>query len=158
MKLKEPKLLFVSILVSNLAGILGSLATSSSISDWYVYLNKPSFNPPNWIFGPVWTVLYTIMGISLYLVWIKGYQKKKVKSAVQLFFVHLMFNTLWTFVFFGSRNLLLALGVIIILWLMIASLIKIFWNINKWASYLLVPYILWVSFATLLNYSIWRLN
>lgn len=158
MKLKKPKLLLISILVSNLAGILGSVATSSSISDWYVYLEKPSFNPPNWIFGPVWTVLYTLMGIALYLVWSKGYKKTKIKNAVRLFFVHLMYNTLWTLVFFGSRNLLLALGVIIVLWLMIASLIKIFWSIDKRASYLLVPYILWVSFATLLNYSIWRLN
>lgn len=158
MKIKNLKLLFVSIVLSQLAGIVGSVATSSSVSTWYVTLTKPEFNPPNWIFGPVWLTLYTLMGVALYLIWVKGYQKNKIKHALQFFLLHLVFNTLWSLVFFGLQNLGLAFLVIVILWLMIAYLIKIFWRINKTAVYLLVPYILWVSFATLLNFSIRRLN
>ena len=158
MKIKNPKLLFVSILISQLAGFLGSLATRSSVSTWYLTLAKPAFNPPSWVFGPVWTILYTLMGISLYLIWVKGYQKKKIKKAVQFFWLHLGVNTLWSLVFFGYQNLFLAFLIILALWAMIAYLIKTFKKIDKKAAYLLIPYLLWVSFATLLNYSIWSLN
>jgi translocator protein len=158
MKIKKPSLLIFSILISNLAGFIGAFATTPAIPNWYAGLVKPSFNPPNQIFGPVWTVLYTMMGISLYLVLSKGFKKKKIKKAANFFFVHLIFNSLWSIIFFGMQNLSLALMVIIILWLMIVYLINIFWKIDRKASYLLVPYVLWVSFATLLNYSIWILN
>ncbi|PIQ73373.1 TspO protein [Candidatus Roizmanbacteria bacterium CG11_big_fil_rev_8_21_14_0_20_36_8] len=158
MKIKSFKLLVISIFLSQLAGIIGSVGTVSSISSWYTYLVKPSFNPPNFIFGPVWTLLYTLMGIALYFVWVKGYKKQKVKTAVNLFIIHLGINTLWSLVFFGARNLGAALIIILILWAMIAYLIKLFWKIDSRSSYLLIPYLLWVSFATILNYSIWSLN
>lgn len=158
MKIKRPLLLVFTILISQSAGLIGSVATSPSIPTWYASLAKPSFNPPNWLFGPVWIILYTLMGIALYLVWVKGYKKKNIKYAVNLFLIHLVVNSLWSIVFFGLHNLGLALVIIIGLWLMIAYLIKLFYKIDKWAAYLLFPYLLWVSFATLLNFSIWQLN
>lgn len=158
MSIKKPKLLFVSILASQLAGFIGAFATTPAIPGWYANLVKPFFNPPSWIFGPVWTLLYTLMGISLYLIWVKGYQKKKIKEGVWLFFAHLAFNTLWSLVFFGLKNVGLAFIVIVILWAMIAYLIKTFWKIDKRASYLLIPYLAWVSFASVLNFYIWILN
>ena len=158
LKIKNPKLLFISIFISQLAGFIGAFFTTPAIPGWYAQLAKPSFNPPSWVFGPVWTTLYTLMGISLYLVWSKGYQKKKIKEPVQLFFIHLIFNSLWSIVFFGLQNLGMAFVIIIVLWTMIACLIRKFWKINKTASYLLIPYLAWVSFASLLNFSIWLLN
>lgn len=158
MKIKNPKLLVFTIGISQLAGIVGSVFTTSEIADWYVFLSKPAFNPPNWLFGPVWITLYTLMGISLYLVWFKGYKEANIKQAVNIFLVHLAVNSLWSIVFFGLHYLGWAFVIIITLWLMILYLIKLFWDINKTAAYLLIPYILWVSFASLLNYSIWMLN
>lgn len=158
MKIKKPLLLVLSILLSQLAGAIGSFFTTSAISGWYVTLAKPSFNPPNWLFGPVWITLYTLMGIALYLVWRKGMNVQKVSFAVKLFLIHLVFNSLWSIVFFGMKNLSLAFGVIVILWSMIAYLIKLFSEIDKRASYLLIPYLLWVSFASALNFAIWQLN
>ena len=158
MKIKNPKLLIFSIGISQLAGIIGSVFTTSEIANWYVFLNKPFFNPPNWLFGPVWIILYTLMGISLYLVWVKGYKEENIKRTVNIFLVHLAVNSLWSIVFFGLHDLGLALVIIFTLWLMILYLIKLFWNIEKIAAYLLIPYLLWVSFASILNYSIWMLN
>jgi len=158
MKIKNPKLLFFSVLISQFAGIVGSFFTTSAINNWYIYLNKPDFNPPSWIFGPVWIILYTLMGISLYLVWTKKFKKTKIKQAVYLFLLQLIFNSIWPIIFFGLKNLGLAFLIIIILWLTIAYLIKIFYEIDKKAAYLLIPYILWVSFALSLNYFIWQLN
>jgi len=157
MKIKNPKLLFFSILLSQLAGIIGSTATMSAIPTWYVTLNKPSFNPPNWIFGPVWITLYTMMGIALYLVWVKK-QTKETKITKNLFLAHLLVNALWSLVFFGLKRLDLAFIVIIALWWIIIYLIEMFKKIDKKASYLLVPYLLWVTFASVLNYAIWQLN
>ena len=157
-KIKKPLLLFVSILLSQLAGVIGSLATTSAISTWYVTLTKPVFNPPNWIFGPVWITLYTLMGIALYLIWSKDRKIPQVKTAINLFLVHLVVNSAWSIVFFGLKNLGLALVVILVLWLMIVVLIKLFSKLSLWASRLLWPYLLWVSFATLLNFSLWQLN
>jgi tryptophan-rich sensory protein len=156
--IKKPGLLVFSILISQLAGILGSLATMSAIPSWYAALNKPSFNPPNWIFGPVWTTLYTLMGIALYLIWIKNGKKKKHNSLIAFFLTHLVFNTLWSLIFFGLKNIGLALIIILFLWSMIFYLIKAFYPIDKRASYLLIPYLAWVSFATLLNFSLMVLN
>ncbi len=151
---KQIKLL-ISILSPFIAGFIGSTATFPAISSWYVYLNKPFFSPPNWLFGPVWTLLYLLMGISLYLVW---NSKKKNSDAVKLFFAHLIINLSWSIAFFGLKNVVLAMVVIIILWLMIVRIIQKFYVINKTAAYLLVPYILWVSFASLLNFAILVLN
>lgn len=144
--------LFISLLLPQLAGLVGSLFTFSAIPTWYATLNKPSFSPPNWVFGPVWTTLYILMGISLYLVWSKG------KRGVALFKFHLVINALWSILFFGLRSPILGLITIIILWIMILALIKIFWKIDKTASVLLWPYLAWVSFASVLNLAILLLN
>ena len=158
MKIKKPFLLIGSILLCQLAGIIGSVATTPAITTWYVYLNKPSFNPPNWIFGPVWVTLYTLMGVSLYLVWVKGLKNKTNAFAFKFFLLHLVFNSLWSIIFFGVKDVSFAFFVIAILWLMIIFLINLFWKIEKKASYLLLPYLAWVSFASILNFFIWQLN
>lgn len=140
-----------------LAASGGSVVTYDAIPTWYATLNKPPFNPPNWIFGPVWTVLYILMAISLYLVW--SAKKSKLQSkAIKVFLVQLFLNFLWSLVFFGGQNIGLALLTIILLWASILYSIILFYKINKTASYLLIPYILWVSFASFLNLSIFLLN
>lgn len=146
------------IVASQLAGFVGSFFTVTNVGSWYETVNKPSFNPPNWIFGPVWITLYFLMGIAAYLVWKHWSANKDAKTATIFFFVHLVFNALWSLLFFGLQNPKLAFFEIIVLWLMILTLIKIYYGINKVAAYLLVPYLLWVSFASILNFYIWRLN
>jgi translocator protein len=148
--------LFISLLLPQLAGVIGALFTVRSIPTWYVYLNKPSFSPPNWLFGPVWLILYLMMGVAVYLNWIK--KNKQAKFNVRLFFVHLFFNLIWTPIFFGAKNLSLVLIIIFVIWILITAMIYNFWKVNKASSLLLIPYLLWVSFATLLNYFIWKLN
>jgi benzodiazapine receptor len=150
--------LIISILVCHLAGFIGSFATSSSVNTWYATLTKPSFNPPNWLFAPVWLALYTLMGISLYLLWIKLKKKKQIKSLIIFFFFSLLLNTIWSPVFFGFHNLGLALAIIFLLWLTILAMIYTFYEHSKWASILLIPYLLWVSFAGILNLALWYLN
>jgi tryptophan-rich sensory protein len=139
-------------------GILGSFTTIGSIPNWYAYLNKPVFSPPNWIFGPVWSVLYILMGISIYLIWLKGFKTKKIREAVYLFGVQLILNAIWTPVFFGLKNTMAAFVIIVLMWLFILKTIMAFQKINKTAAYLLYPYLAWVSFASILNFSIWFLN
>ncbi|MFA6489583.1 MAG: TspO/MBR family protein [Candidatus Micrarchaeia archaeon] len=146
------------ILLSLLAGAIGSLFTFSAIPAWYFTLVKPSFAPPNWLFGSVWTTLYVLIGISAYLVWQKGYQKKPIRFALGIFIIQLILNALWSILFFGLRSPLYGLVEIIFLWLAIAYCIKLFWKIDRRAAYLLIPYIAWVSFASLLTYAIWALN
>jgi len=148
--------LILSLLIPQLAGAVGALFTVNAIPTWYKFLNKPSFSPPNWLFGPAWLTLYLLMGIALYLNWIKN--NKQVKSNVRLFFIHLFFNLIWTPIFFGAKNLFLALIVIGIIWILIVVMIFKFWKVNKVSSLLLIPYLFWVSFASVLNYSVWRLN
>ncbi len=138
------------------AGI-GSLFTTQSISNWYAYLNKPFFNPPNWLFGPVWTVLYALMGYSLYLV-LGSKVQKHTRQAVILFALQLILNMLWSIVFFGLHFPGMALLVIVCLWIAILHTMRSFVCISKAASYLLLPYLLWVSFATILNGAIVLLN
>lgn len=150
--------LVIAVLACLLAGFLGSLFTTPQINGWYTTLNKPSFNPPNYLFGPVWTVLFILMGIALFLIWDKFKKNKTAKGAAVFFMVHLFVNTMWSIVFFGAQSPGLAFLIILVLWLMIAMLLIQFYKINKIAGYLLVPYLLWVSFATVLNYSIWQLN
>lgn len=152
--------LIVSIGLCLGAGIVGSFFTVSSPPagglTWYATLNKPFFSPPNWIFGPVWTILYIIMGVSLYLVWVS---KSKLKQkGINLFLIQLGLNVLWSVIFFGLKNPVLALVDIVALWGVIFLTIKSFYKINKLAGNLLIPYLLWVSFATLLNLSIVVLN
>ncbi len=148
--------LFLAILFCLSAGFIGSFFTITSIGSWYSQINKPFFNPPNFIFGPVWTFLYILMGISLYLVWQSKNKNKKI--ALTFFFVQLILNSLWSILFFGLQNPLLAFIEIIILWIAILMTIIKFHKISKAASYLLIPYILWVSFASILNLSIYLLN
>ncbi|OGM76775.1 TspO protein [Candidatus Woesebacteria bacterium RIFOXYA1_FULL_43_9] len=150
------KLLF-SLLLPFLAGGLGSAFTTPAIPTWYATLNKPVWQPPSWLFGPVWTTLYFLMGVAFFLV-IKNQSLKKVSNAVAIFVVQLIFNALWSIVFFGMKNIGGALGVIAILWVLIVVNILIFYRLNKTAGILLVPYLLWVSFASFLNYTIWTLN
>lgn len=147
-----------AILLCEFIGILGSFVTYPSISTWYATLSKPFFSPPNWVFGPVWTTLYAMMGISLFLVWEKGLKKRKIREALILFFIQLGLNFLWSFVFFGLQSLIISVVVIVLLWISIVLTIYRFWTISKLSSYLLIPYILWVSFASLLNVSIFLLN
>jgi tryptophan-rich sensory protein len=150
--------LLASILLCQLAGVLGSVFTASSLDNWYILLEKPSFNPPSWVFFPVWTTLYTLMGISLYLVWEKGLQKPEVKKGILIFGIQLGLNSLWSFLFFGLKSPYYAFIEIILLWFAIFLTILQFRKISKTASYLLLPYIVWVSFAAVLNYYIWILN
>lgn len=150
--------LLVSIIICLLAGAIGSIFTSSSLESWYLLLEKPAFNPPSWVFFPVWTTLYVLMGISLYLVWEKGLQQKEVRVGVFLFGLQLGLNILWSFLFFGLQSPYLAFLEILLLWLAILLTAIQFWKVSKAASYLLIPYLLWVSFAALLNYQIWVLN
>ncbi|MFH1769314.1 MAG: TspO/MBR family protein [Parcubacteria group bacterium] len=156
--MKKIHLLIVSIVVSQLAGIIGSVFTVNSIDSWYRFINKPFFNPPGWIFGPVWILLYTLMGIALYFVWREGSEAKGVNKAVFVFLVHLVFNALWSVIFFGWHMIGFALIDILLIWVMILYLIKLFVPISKKAAYLLVPYLLWVSFAVILNLAIFVIN
>ncbi len=139
-------------------GYLSSIVTQSSVNDWYTTLNKPSFNPPNWLFAPVWTVLYVLMGISAGWVWAKGFHHKWVKTGLYHFGFQLLLNALWSIVFFGLKNPFLAFLVIIALVIMLILTIRWFKVVSKFAAILLIPYLAWVCFATLLNYNIWVLN
>lgn len=140
------------IFITEATGILGSIATASSVKTWYVTdLVKSPLNPPSWVFAPVWTLLFFLMGVSLYLVWTK-------KNNLFWFWVQLILNTLWSFLFFGLRSPSLAFYEIILLWIAILITIIKFQKINKTASILLWPYLAWVSFASILNYSIMILN
>ncbi len=148
----------ICVVVCLLIGFLSSIATQSSVNDWYVTLNKPSFTPPNEIFVPVWTALYIMMGISAGIVWSKGYHHIWVKTALYHFVFQLLLNALWSIVFFGLKNPLLGLVVIVALLTLIMLTIKWFKVISKPAALLLVPYLLWVAYAAVLNYKIWELN
>lgn len=150
--------LIVSITICLFAGFLGSFFTIPAIPTWYATLTKPSFAPPNWLFFPVWTTLFVMMGISLYLVWRRGLEGQQLKNALVVFAVQLILNVLWSAAFFGLRSPLSGLIEISILWISIAFTIMIFMKISRTAGLLLIPYIIWVSFAAILNFMIWRLN
>ena len=140
-------------------GYGSSLVTQSSITTWYPTINKPFFNPPNEVFAPVWTILFVMMGVSAGLVWSKMESVPLlVKKALWVFVIQLILNALWSFLFFGLQNPFLALAEILLLWLMIFETIKLFKPIDALASKLLIPYLLWVSFAMVLNGAIWWLN
>ena len=155
--------LIVSLVVCFLAAAVGSFFTMPAISTWYATLTKPSFAPPNWVFGPVWTALYVLMAISLYIVWME-YDKAKfkkrdtIKPALTVFGVQLVLNAVWSFLFFGLKSPLYGLVGIVLLWLAIVWTMIKFWKISKKATWLLVPYILWVSFATIVNFAVWLIN
>jgi len=160
MKIKKNSIvkLLVAIVVCEMAGAVGSIFTFSAIPTWYATLKKPSFSPPNWLFGPVWLTLYTLMGISLYFVWSKGLKKEEVKNSIMLFGIQLFLNALWSFLFFGLHSTFYGLIGIAFLWFSIMVTIFKFYKISKNAAYLLLPYIAWVTFAMYLNYFVWILN
>lgn len=146
----------IAIGVSQLAGVIGSIFTLNAIPNWYAYLEKPFFNPPNWIFGPVWTTLYTLMGIAAGMIFLS--KSRKRKDALYLFGAQLFLNAIWSIIFFGVQDLLWSILVIIMLDITVFLTIKDFYKINKKAAYLLLPYLAWILFATLLNISILLLN
>jgi tryptophan-rich sensory protein len=138
-------------------GSLGAIFTVNEIPNWYQNLIKPSFNPPNWLFGPVWTLLYTLMGIALFLVWKKTPSTDR-NWAIGIFMIQFALNFCWSIIFFKYHLLGWALVEILIMWIFILLTILFFWQHSKIASILLLPYLFWVSFATLLNAAIFRLN
>jgi tryptophan-rich sensory protein len=148
----------VSVVGCELAGIVGSIFTAPAIKTWYETIKKPSFNPPNWLFGPVWTILFFLMGVSVFLIWKKGLQFPGTKTAIIIFIIQLIFNILWSIVFFGMKSPMGALVVIVILWIFILMTIIKFFPLSNLAGWLLIPYILWVSFASILNLAIVVLN
>lgn len=149
--------LIISILIANAAGFIGAIFTSNSVDTWYRTVEKPLLSPPNWVFGPVWTTLFVLMGIAAYIVWKKSSGKKR-RIALGVYGLQLVLNTLWSIIFFGLQSPQWAFVEIVALWLSIVSTIFLFARISKAAAWLLVPYILWVSFASYLNYMIWMLN
>jgi len=156
--LNEILKLVVSIIICELAGVIGSIFTTPSIRGWYVILSKPHFTPPNRVFAPVWTGLYVLLGISAFLVWRKGLDSRPANLGLRVFILQLVLNTLWSLLFFGLRSPLLGFFEIMLLWVSILFTILSFFRVSKIAGILLLPYIVWVSFAAILNFSIWRLN
>ena len=157
--MKEIKwpLLLICIAIPLVSGSLSGLAIAEHISSWYSTLNKPSFNPPNYLFGPVWSVLYILMGIGLYLILQTPKSAMRTKSIV-LFTVQLILNLSWSFIFFNAQSPFAALIIIGLLWIAILMMMIYFHTLSPIASYLQIPYLLWVSFATVLNAAIWILN
>jgi len=152
-----PKLIF-SILLAQSAGLIGSIFTFDAVATWYPTLTKPVWNPPSWIFGPVWTLLYTMIGVALYLVWTRHLGGHVRSIWLKVFFVQLALNALWSVIFFGKHLLLPAFIEILMLWASILTLIILAARFDKRVALLLIPYLGWVSFAAYLNYTIWILN
>ncbi len=150
--------LLSSIVICQAAGVIGSLFTTPSIPTWYASIEKPSFTPPNGVFGPVWITLFLLMGIALFLVWREGLGDRRVRSAFIIFMVQLILNVLWSVAFFGMRSPLAGLVVIIVLWAAILLTVINFFGISRVAGALLVPYIAWVSYAAVLNGALYILN
>lgn len=153
--------LIIALILPQLAGLIGFLATAQAISTWYVSLNRPNFAPPNWLFAPVWILLFILMGIAFYLIWAKTVKKEEKKlqdRAIRLFLIQLVFNTLWSIIFFGQQLLFLAFLEIIMLWILILLTILQFKKLNQLSAYLMIPYLLWVSFAGILNLAFALLN
>ncbi len=151
-------LIVISQLAGIFSGMFSSSVSSSSFKTTYSELKQPSFSPPSWVFGPVWAILYTLMGISAYLVYKKGIGNPEVKVAMVLFFLQVVLNFLWSLIFFGLNNPGLAFIEIVFLWGFIMAMIISFSKVSKTAAYLQIPYILWVSFAAVLNLTIWLIN
>lgn len=150
--------LLISIVICEGVGVLGAFFTTPAIEGWYATLARPALSPPNWVFGPVWTMLFALMGVAAYLVWQQGFKKKEVKRALIVFDVQLALNFFWSILFFGLGRPDLAFLDLIILWIAILASIILFSKISKPAAWLLVPYIAWVTFAGYLNLMIWLIN
>ncbi len=156
--LREVPRLIASILIVFFSGAVGSLATFPEITTWYAALAKPAWTPPNEWFGPIWTTLYILIGISLFLVWRQGWDRRDVRFAIGIFAVQLVLNILWSLVFFGLHSILGGFIVIFLLWIAILANMVAFYVLSKPAGLLFVPYIIWVSIASYLNYSVMLLN
>lgn len=154
--MKQSLKIIISILIPLIVGGVSAAITASEIPTWYLTLNKPSFNPPNYLFGPVWTTLYILMGISWYMI-SKTTADRKSKLVV-IYILQLILNFLWSIIFFGFHAPFMALIEISLLWITILVMIINFYKENKVAGLLQIPYLLWVSFATTLNFAIWQLN
>jgi benzodiazapine receptor len=150
--------LLASLVVPQLAGLIGSIFTAPAIPTWYAALEKPAFTPPDWLFAPAWITLFVLMGVAAFLIWRKGLEERQVKIALAIFLIQLALNALWSVVFFGLQAPLGGMIVIAVLWVAILVTLLAFFRSSRAAGLLLLPYILWVSFAAVLNYSIWRLN
>lgn len=152
--------LFIVTLACLLTVFIGSYATATSVGEWYLSLNKPSFNPPSWLFGPVWTILYASMAVAAYYFWVAAEEQQSpyLKWGLAIFFTQLALNALWSVLFFGTNTLGIALVEIIVMWVAILATIILFSKVLPWTGYILIPYLCWVSFASLLNASIWWLN
>ena len=157
-RIAKPLLFLSAFALCFIAAGVGSFFTFAAIPTWYTGLTKPLFTPPNWLFGPVWTVLYSCMAVSLYLSWTSTKRVQQRRKGELYFYLQLMCNTLWSIIFFGMRNPAAALGVIVALWLLIFFTIREFIRINRVTVFLLTPYLLWVSFAAVLNLFIVLLN
>ncbi len=155
--MKSIIILILFILICQSVGIIGATFTMSSLDNWYRTIQKPSWNPPDWIFGPVWTTLYAIMGFSMWTIW-KNRATQKISWCIIIFIIQLLLNGIWTPLFFGLKNPALALIDIMFLFSAIIATIIIFYKVNRLASLILIPYLLWVGFATILNYHLWKLN
>jgi tryptophan-rich sensory protein len=149
--------LIASLVICQLAGIIGAFSTTPAISGWYASLEKPSFNPPNWIFSPVWIFLYLLMGVTLYILW-QNLPRAKAKIALLFFAVQLLLNILWSVMFFGLKMPMVAFLEILLLWIFILLTMIASSRVSRATVFLLLPYIFWVSFAAVLNFFLWRLN
>ncbi len=150
--------LIISLLIPQLVGGIAGIATARSVRDWYPHLKKPFFNPPNWVFGPAWTLLYILMGVALYRVWGMGVDDPQVRWALLLFAIQMGLNGLWSILFFGLRSPGLGLIEVVFLWLAVLGTTIAFGSLDPVSWYLLVPYLAWVSFAAVLNAAVWWLN
>lgn len=150
--------LIIAIAIPLVIGLSGGAFTAAEIPGWYAKLQKPSWQPPSWLFGPVWTTLYILMGIALYLVWKSDAVQSARQTALILFAIQLTLNFFWSIIFFNQHQIGWAMAEILVLWIFILLTIFSFGKISQTAAWLLVPYISWVSFAAILNYTIWKLN
>ncbi|NOT50540.1 MAG: tryptophan-rich sensory protein [Chitinophagaceae bacterium] len=150
--------LIIAVAVPLIIGFTSGFFTETGEASWYQSINKPSWNPPNWIFAPVWTTLYVLMGIALFLVWNSNVNTRYKRTAIILFSIQLLLNFFWSLIFFNQQQPGWALVEIITLWIFILLTIFAFAKLSKTAAWLLVPYISWVSFAAILNYTLWKLN
>ena len=157
MNFKNVFQLIVAIALPLTAGGIAGMFTARSVPEWYETLNRPAISPPNWIFGPVWTVLYILMGISLFMIWSQSPSRER-NIALFIFILQLLLNFGWSFFFFYFKMIGFALIEIIILWISILAMIILFYKIKPFAAYINIPYLLWVSFATILNAAYYRLN
>jgi translocator protein len=150
--------LLISIAIPVTVGLIGGSFSRPEIDGWYQSIEKPSWQPPNWVFGPVWTTLYILMGIALYLIWKSNAPENRKRTAITLWSIQLVLNFFWSYIFFSLHELGWALAEIIVLWVFILLTIFAFARISRLAAWLLVPYISWVSFASILTYTIYQLN